>query len=90
MDGIDAPEISQEYSPESKTFMEGYLHKKATLEYNGTDKYGRMLGTLFIDGKNLNLESVKSGKHSFWYTMLYTMPVTLAVRIRYKGKIQYK
>ena len=32
-----------------------------TVKSYGTDRYGRTLGVVFVDGKNVNLEMVKSG-----------------------------
>jgi micrococcal nuclease len=61
MYGIDAPEKNQPYGPESKAFLENYLHKKASLVTKGTDKYGRTLGILLIKGKNINLKMVQTG-----------------------------
>jgi Micrococcal nuclease (thermonuclease) homologs len=61
MFGIDAPEKSQEFGQESKTFLEQYTHKYGTLRKTGIDKYGRTLGVLFVENTNVNLESVKLG-----------------------------
>lgn len=61
MFGIDAPEKSQEFGQESKAFLERYNHKAGNLKKTGIDKYGRILGILFIDKVNVNLESVKLG-----------------------------
>jgi endonuclease YncB( thermonuclease family) len=61
MYGIDAPERDQPFSEESAEFLSKYLHKDAVFKANGTDRYGRRLGTLFIDGKDVNLLSLKGG-----------------------------
>jgi endonuclease YncB( thermonuclease family) len=70
MFGIDAPEKSQEFGLESKAFLEGYLHKTGILEKKSIDKYGRTLGILFVNGVNINLESVKKG-YSWHYAYYY-------------------
>ena len=61
MFGIDAPEGNQPFGKESKEFMSKYIHKDATLVSHGHDQYKRILGTLFIDGQDINLLSVKGG-----------------------------
>ena len=61
MQGIDAPERDQPFSMESGEFLTKYLYKEATTKVTGTDRYGRMLGTLYIDGQDINLLSIKNG-----------------------------
>lgn len=74
MTDIDAPEKTQDYGKESKSFLEKYLNQKATVIGKGTDRYGRTLGTLFIDSKNINLESVKTG--NAWQYVKYSSDTT--------------
>jgi len=59
--GIDAPEGTQPFGKESKEFLSKYLNKKAVLKVNGTDRYHRKVGTLYINGKDINLLCVKGG-----------------------------
>ncbi|NJK93968.1 MAG: thermonuclease family protein [Bacteroidales bacterium] len=61
MDGIDAPEKDQPFGSESTNFMKQYLYKKSTVKTNGVDRYGRTIGTLYVDGININLLSVQKG-----------------------------
>jgi endonuclease YncB( thermonuclease family) len=61
MQGTDAPERDQPFSKESAEFLSNYLHKDAVIKINGTDRYRRRLGTLFIDGQDINLISIKGG-----------------------------
>jgi endonuclease YncB( thermonuclease family) len=37
------------------------LNKAVTVKSLGSDRYGRVLGEIFLQGKNVNLEMVKSG-----------------------------
>lgn len=71
--GIDAPEKAQiPWGPRAKEFTKKLaLGKKARLETDvqPRDKYGRMLGYLFVGKTFVNLELVKNG-----YAMLYTYP----------------
>jgi micrococcal nuclease len=59
--GIDAPERDQPFSRESAQFLSKYLNKEAVAEINGTDKDDRYVGTLFVNGRNVNLLSIKEG-----------------------------
>jgi len=61
MFGIDAPEGNQPFGEASKEFISKYIHADATLVSHGIDQYKRILGTLFVDGKDINLLSVTEG-----------------------------
>ena len=67
--GIDAPEKSrkkrepgQPFSQKATKYLASLvLNKTITIKEYGTDRYGRILGLVFVDGKNVNLEMVKAG-----------------------------
>ena len=63
--GVNAPEVKEPLFEEAKAFTQNMvLNKEVTLEQEENyqeDKFGRTLGYLFVDGKNLNLELVKAG-----------------------------
>jgi micrococcal nuclease len=67
--GIDAPEKSrkkhdpgQPFSQTSTKYLAGMvLNKNVNIVSYGNDRYGRTLGVIYIDGKNVNLELVKAG-----------------------------
>ena len=67
--GIDAPETSkkknepgQPFSQKSTKHLAGLvLNKSVEIKSYGTDRYGRTLGVVFVDGKDMNLEMVKAG-----------------------------
>jgi endonuclease YncB( thermonuclease family) len=71
--GIDAPEISikkhesgQPYGRQAKRFLASMvLDKKVIIKGYGTDRYNRVLGVVYIDGKNVNLEIIKAGLAEF-------------------------
>lgn len=76
MDGIDAPEKDQVFGKESKDFLNKYLYKKCIVKTNGIDRYGRMIGTLYIDEININLLSVQEGYS--WHYKKYSNNEDLA------------
>ena len=67
--GIDAPEVShkkyepgQPYSQQAtKHLAKIALNRSADVKSYGADRYGRILGEVFVDGNNVNLEMVKTG-----------------------------
>ena len=67
--GIDAPEKSrkkhepgQPFSQASTKYLAALvLNKDVNIKRYGTDRYGRTLGVVYVDGKNVNLEMVESG-----------------------------
>jgi len=61
MYGTDAPERDQPFSRESTDFLKHYLNKDAVFKRKGADRYGRTLGKIYIDGQDVNLQSIKEG-----------------------------
>ena len=59
---IDAPESKQAFGQKSRKYLDDMVyHKNVTVEFEKRDMYGRVLGFVFVDGKNVNLEMVKAG-----------------------------
>ena len=67
--GIDAPERlkkkgepGQSYSRKATKYLASLvLNKAITIKEYGTDRYKRILGVVFVNGTNANLEMVKAG-----------------------------
>jgi len=67
--GIDAPEKSRKKHEPGQPFSQSSTKYLASLVLNkhvdivsyGTDRYGRTLAVVYVDGKNVNLEMVKAG-----------------------------
>ena len=67
--GIDAPETSkrknepgQPFSRKSTKHLASLvLNKSVTVKSYDKDRYGRTLGVVYVNGKNVNLEMVKQG-----------------------------
>jgi len=67
--GIDAPEASssknsqgQPFSQQATKHLAGLvLGRSVIIKYFGEDRYGRVLGEVFVDGENVNLQMVKDG-----------------------------
>ncbi len=62
LEGIDAPESHQAFGAQSKkSLSEMVFGKDVTVVYQKTDQYGRLVGKILLDGKDINLEQVKAG-----------------------------
>jgi len=67
--GIDIPETSkrkgqpsQRYALKAKKHLAGLiLNKVVDIKGYGLDRYNRILGVIFLNGKNINLEVVRAG-----------------------------
>jgi endonuclease YncB( thermonuclease family) len=67
--GIDAPELGrgkrkpgQPFSRKATKYLNKLaLNKSVSVESYGLDRYGRTLGVVFVDGKDVNLEMIKAG-----------------------------
>lgn len=75
--GIDAPEKAQlPWGPRAKKFAESLALGKAgrvETDVQPRDKYGRLLGYLYVGNTFVNLEMVRNG-----FAMLYTYPPNVA------------
>jgi len=59
---IDAPEKAQGYGQAAKQHLSNMVYGKyVRIVENGYDKYGRLLGEVFVDGINVNLTMVGDG-----------------------------
>jgi endonuclease YncB( thermonuclease family) len=65
--GIDSPESDQPYYHAAKAALSKLVDGKSVgVDVKDTDKYGRVVGTVFLGGRNVNLEMVKLG-YAWWY-----------------------
>jgi len=65
--GIDAPERGQPYGRKSQEYLAGMVAgKQVLIESDKQDRYGRDLGKIILNGKDINQEQVKAGM-AWWY-----------------------
>ncbi|HSK73339.1 MAG TPA: thermonuclease family protein [Pyrinomonadaceae bacterium] len=62
LQGIDSPESGQPFSQNAKENLSDLIFGKTVkvLIYK-KDRYNRSLGTVYLDGKDINLEQIKAG-----------------------------
>lgn len=59
---IDAPEKKQAFGNKSKDNLAEYIAgKNVTVKYETVDKYKRILGTIYFNQLNINLQQIKDG-----------------------------
>jgi len=62
LEGIDAPELKQAFSQQSKEALSGLVFgKTVNLHVTGKDRYKRTLAVVVVEGVNVNLELVRRG-----------------------------
>ena len=77
LEGIDTPEMDQAFGKRAKQALSGYIFgKQVTAQLSGKDRYERYLGTILMDGRNVNLQMVKDG--CAWHYKKYSSDEILA------------
>lgn len=60
--GIDAPESKQAFGNVSKqSLVEQVAGQAVAVEWSKSDKYGRKVGKVLLDGQDINLEQIRRG-----------------------------
>lgn len=83
LDSIDAPELAQTFGAQSQTQLSALvLGKTVKVAYATTDRYGRVVGSVFTSGcKYINLEQVTTG--AAWYYRTYQCEISAAARYQF-------
>ncbi len=65
--GIDAPESGQSFGKASKQNLSSMVHGQSVqVEAMDTDRYGRTVARIFVDGEDVNAAQLRSG-HAWLY-----------------------
>jgi endonuclease YncB( thermonuclease family) len=79
LEGIDAPESNQDYGSRAKRSLSDLVFgKTVTVISRKKDKYGRMLGTVTLDGKDINQEQINRGMAWFYRAYQAELPANVA------------
>lgn len=66
--GIDAPEKQQAYSVQSKIYLEHLIaDKDVSIKVLSCDQYVRYVGKIYLNGKDINGEMIRSGYAWHYY-----------------------
>ena len=59
---IDAPESTQAFGTQSRRWLDKRIYgKMVTISTHGRDRYRRVIGSVLLHGRDINLDSVQSG-----------------------------
>ncbi len=62
LEGIDAPEKAQAFGSKSKDKLSELIGKNDVLvTWKEKDRYGRILGDVYVENRHINLEMIKEG-----------------------------
>jgi endonuclease YncB( thermonuclease family) len=76
LSGIDAPEKKQPFGAHAKETLSRQLFgQPVTVEWSKTDRYGRIVGKIEIDGVDANLEQVREGSAWVYTQYLRELPL---------------
>lgn len=77
LEGIDAPESKQAFGTRSKQALgEKVADKEVLVVWEEKDRYGRMLGDVYLEGRPINREMVEEGMA--WHFKRYSQSKELA------------
>ena len=77
LDGIDSPELKQAFGSASKQNLSSLVFgKSVSVVGSKKDRYGRLLGVVFVDGANVNEAMVRDG--FAWHFKTYSKDKVLA------------
>ena len=80
--GIDAPERSQAYGNYCrKNLAEKIAGETVEVDYQKRDRYGRFTGTVYFDGRDINLEQLQDG--CAWFYRYYARELNKDMRKAY-------
>jgi endonuclease YncB( thermonuclease family) len=80
--GVDAPERRQAFSYASKQALSEMLFgRDVVVEVNKEDQYGRIVGTVTVDGRDAGLQQIRSGLA--WFYTHYANEMTRQNRAAY-------
>ena len=80
--GIDAPERRQAFSKRSTEHLSSMVRRQiVTVEWYKKDRYGRLVGTLYVKGVDVGLEQVRAGLA--WHYKRYEKEQPPEERMRY-------
>lgn len=82
--GIDAPEKKQPFGQASKLSLSNLVYDRlVTVEWRKRDRYRRIVGQVFVGGRDAGLEQIRAGMA--WHYLKYQSEQAPDDRTRYAG-----
>ena len=76
LNGIDAPEKKQAFGTKAKEALGEKIHEKEVrVEWSKKDRYGRILGDVYLGDRHINREMIRDGMA--WHYRQYSKSVEL-------------
>lgn len=76
--GIDAPERRQPFGTRARQMLAGLtFQRRARITVTSTDRYGRLIGRVFVGSRNVNAEMVRRG--GAWVYLRYSTDPALPI-----------
>jgi micrococcal nuclease len=76
LDGIDCPEVGQDFGRRARQFTARWIGKTVSVEPREADEYGRLVARVRAQGEDLSIELVKAGLA--WHYRRYSSDSALA------------
>ena len=77
LSSIDAPERSQPYGSQSTECLRDILRQgQLSVEPKKTDRYGRLIANLYVDGERVDVQMVERGC-AWWYSRYSSSPALI-------------
>ena len=94
LSGIDAPEKKQPFGTFSKeTLARQLFGQPVIVEWSKTDRYGRIVGKIEVDGVDANLEQIREGSAWVYTQYLRELPAEdrkLYLEAEQQAKIEHR
>ena len=79
LNAIDAPEKSQAYGQRSRRYLNDLVHgRNVQVQYTSKDRYGRILGDIYLGEELINLKMVEAGLA--WHYVMFAKGNTLMAK----------
>lgn len=80
--GIDAPEKKQPFGQASRKSLSDLIYDRTVIvDWKKQDQYGRIVGKILLDGKDINLEQINLGMA--WFYRKYQDELQSSDRLNY-------
>lgn len=74
LNGIDSPEKKQAYGNKAKQYLSSLVYgKRVSVRFSAIDRYGRILGRVYVDNKDISLLMLAAG-YAWHYTQYDNSP----------------